>query len=94
MELLYLEPLEWPPSCDSPQLAQLSPSRASSDGSQLQASGAPAPAECVLLGASPRQRLCWRDLGWRSSAPSWALVLHGTKDKASAQTSMEAVFQH
>lgn len=50
MELLYLEPLEWPPSCDSQQLAKLSPPHAISDESQLQASGAPAPCRvCAAL---------------------------------------------
>lgn len=45
-----MEPLEWPPSCDSRQLAELSPPRAIRDESQLQAGGAPGPCRvCAAL---------------------------------------------
>lgn len=93
MELLYLEPLEWPP----PVTAHSWPSCLHHVQQRwVPAAGqrAPAPAGVCAVRASLRQRLCWRDLGGGVLPFLGAPGPARTKDKASAQTSMEAVFQH
>lgn len=52
-----------------PQLAQLSPSRASSDGSQLQASGAPASCRVCAARSQPETEVVLRIWGGGEFCP-------------------------